>query len=172
MIGFISRTTCWSRVLRCSQGRRFCSGKEEELSFAKAFAKFEDMELSKKEDPEKKDVKEEVVEKKEVSMFKMLRQSPLFQAGDPDGRLVKGKIFHVVSDDLYVDFGCKFHAIVRRPPVNGELYVKGAVVNLRLIDLELSNRFLGASKDLTLLEADAVLLGLVSSPTKSRGNYA
>ena len=40
-------------------------------------------------------------------------------------------------------------------------------MKVRINDLELSDRFLGSTKDMTLLEADVTLLGLVSTPVKS-----
>lgn len=39
--------------------------------------------------------------------------------GDPQGKIVEGKIIHVVNDDLYIDFGSKFNCVCPRPSKNG-----------------------------------------------------
>ncbi|XP_066151112.1 small ribosomal subunit protein bS1m [Euwallacea fornicatus] len=116
-------------------------------TYADAFNKFENIKESQKE---------------ELQTFaSLLKNSKFIDLGDPEGKVVTGEIFHVVDDDLYIDFGWKFHCVCPRPMQNSSGYIRGAKVRLRIKELELSTKFLGYDRDLTLLEADCHLLGLV-----------
>ncbi|XP_020288837.1 28S ribosomal protein S28, mitochondrial [Pseudomyrmex gracilis] len=97
----------------------------------------------------------------------LLRNSKFIDLGDPEGKLVTGKIFHVVGDDLYIDFGWKFYCVCKKPAKNGQYYVRRATVNLRIKELELSSKFLGADTEITLLEADCTLMRLIYSPVQA-----
>jgi small subunit ribosomal protein S28 len=108
-----------------------------------------------------------------MTFAKMFRQSKFVQLGGLKGRLLSGRIVDVVDDDLYVDFGGKFHAVVQRPQTKQQdQYTIGAVVSIRLQSWEMAARFLGASRHISLLEADAQLVGLlkrVDRTVKQRG---
>ena len=76
-------------------------------------------------------------------------------------QVVIGKIYHIVDDDLYVDFGGKFHCVCTRPRgASGRAYQRGVEVKLRIKKLESSQKFLGYEKEMSLLEAECTLLGL------------
>ncbi|XP_074656104.1 small ribosomal subunit protein bS1m-like [Tubulanus polymorphus] len=95
----------------------------------------------------------------------LLKNSQLFKLGDVEGRIVIGQIKEIVNDDLYIDFGGKFHCVCKRPKQRSSEFHRGAQVRLKLHDLELTKKFLGSEKHITLLEADATLLGLYKKPS-------
>lgn len=90
----------------------------------------------------------------------IFKRSKFVSILDPVNQEVEGVVLAVVGKNLYVDFGCKFHAVVPVPNVNAASYRKGAKVVVRVLDLEMTNHFIGDGKDLSLLEAEAELVGL------------
>ena len=45
----------------------------------------------------------------------LVRNCKLTRIGNPVGKVVIGKIYHVVGDDLYIDFGHKFCCVCTKP---------------------------------------------------------
>ncbi len=96
-------------------------------------------------------------ERNNQSFASLFESSQFARIVNPIGNKVEAEVIAVVGDKLYVDFGCKFHAVVRRPEVNEGEFVEGAKVVVLVKDLEMSMHPLGSSKDLSLLEAEAEL---------------
>ncbi|KAL8609431.1 hypothetical protein ACOMHN_006618 [Nucella lapillus] len=140
------------------------SGERALAGFGKALEKARMVEISEHDRDDEADENQDSTQTEHTTFAAMLRHSKLMQLGDYAGRMVVGTIFEVVGDDLYIDFGGKFHCVCPRPKLNTERYHRGVKVKLRLNDLEMSSSFLGSEKHVTLLEADATLIGLRRQP--------
>ena len=96
----------------------------------------------------------------EGSFQELFEKSKFVKALDPVGKEVEADVIAVVEDQLYVDFGCKFHAVVPCPDsVKGKVH-RGAKVIVIVKDLEVTRAFIGASKHDSLLEATAEFIRL------------
>ena len=96
---------------------------------------------------------DEHTREEELTFAEMFRNSKLVQTVSPVGKKVRGEVIAVVDDNVYVDFGCKFHAVMAVPQAKPEF--KGRKVEVLVHDLEITDHFLGDSRDISLLEAEA-----------------
>jgi len=179
---FVAPTSTYSRFILCrkvhaSINNKSSSSDSKSDSPEDAFSKFALLvdkveklnEEKMKREAIERDWKTLEIEKAEVpqvqqSFASMLRNSKLVSLGEYEGRLLRGNIIEVMDDDLYIDFGGKFHCCCPRPKKNGEKYKRGVDVLIQLRKFEMSSSFLGSDKHITLLEADAVLKGLLRRP--------
>ena len=78
------------------------SGEDEKIAnFGEAFKRLE------------KYREEKPVPVKEESFATMLRNSKYVKLGDPEKKILIGKVYLVLQDDVYVDFGGKFPAVCK-----------------------------------------------------------
>ncbi|XP_067666418.1 small ribosomal subunit protein bS1m-like [Haliotis asinina] len=129
-------------------------GEKALLGFARAMGKIteEQIRINTREHEE--------IDSQDETFASILRKSKLMQIGDPSNRVVAATIMETVGDDLYIDFGCKFHCVCEKAKLNPEKYHRGVAVKLQVRDLEMTSAFLGSDKHITLQEADSVLKGL------------
>ena len=90
----------------------------------------------------------------------IFKRSKLANTPDPTGQKVEAEVLAVVEGNMYVDFGCKFHAVVPVPKAGAKSFRKGTRVIVRVLDLEMTNHFIGDHRDLSLLEAEAEFVGV------------
>lgn len=95
----------------------------------------------------------------DVTFASLLRNCQFTRMGNPVGKIVVGRIYHVVNDDMYIDFGGKFPCVCHRPREKRSIFSRGTEVKVMIKSLELSQQFLGFEKEMTLCEADCVFLG-------------
>ena len=96
--------------------------------------------------------------KEDVTFSDLFQRSKFATMLDPANQKVEGKVLAVVNNNMYVDFGFKFHAVVPVPK-DGDGYAKGTRVVVRVVDLEMTNHFIGDHRDISLLEAEAEFIG-------------
>ena len=96
----------------------------------------------------------------EESFKQLLDSSKFIQCINPVGKVVEADIIAKVGEKLYIDFGSKFHAVVPLPEEDRDRYIVGTKVLAQVKDLEMTDHFIGAKRHLSLLEAEAELVGL------------
>ena len=98
---------------------------------------------------------------KEGGFEDLFRNSQFIQARDPIGKEVEGVIIAIHQDKLYVDFGCKFHAVISPDDTLNKSYSVGQRISVVLEDLEVIGQFIGDNKQNSLMEAQAKLGQLI-----------
>lgn len=109
------------------------------------------------------EVKNSTSTPEEESFKQLFDNSQFVKSIDPVGKIAEGEILTVTGEKIYVDFGSKFHAVVDMPKKSRECYVEGAKVIILVKNLEMTGHFLGAKRHISLLEAEAELVGLANS---------
>ena len=97
----------------------------------------------------------------EGSFQHLFEKSKFARALNPVGKEVEADIIAIVGDKLYVDFGCKFHAVVTCPDTLKEYVRRGTKVIVLVEDLEVTLASIGAPRHDSLLEAKATFVRLV-----------
>jgi len=90
----------------------------------------------------------------------LLDNSPLMQMESFKDEVLIGKISDIVNDDLYIDYGGKFYFVAQRPKKEGDAYQKGTRVLMKLTQYEVTGKFHGEQRALTINESDGFLIGL------------
>ena len=91
----------------------------------------------------------------EGSFQDIFKKSQFVLARNPVGKEVEGMIIAVHQNKLYVDFGCKFHAVVICPDLLKKSCCVGTRVSIVVDDLEVTGHFIGDNRHNSLMEAKA-----------------
>ena len=71
------------------------------------------------------DPTENLAEEQEPTFAEMFRNSKFAQLGTSlNNRVVEGKVVKIIDKDMFVDFGSKFYAVVKRPTFKHQECVK------------------------------------------------
>ena len=106
------------------------------------------------------EIASETAPRTDESFRELFERSKFAAIVDPVGQEVEGEVLAMVGEKMYVDFGCKFHAVVPVPDqAESGSYEKGSRVVVRVLDLEMTDHFIGDHRDTSLLEAEAELVG-------------
>lgn len=91
------------------------------------------------------------------SFSHLLRESSFIGIGDYVGRHCYGTVVEVADSSLFVDYGGKFLCVCKVPRKSNKLKWVGTHVEIKILMWELSAKFIGATKDITLLESEGII---------------
>lgn len=87
----------------------------------------------------------------------LLRNSAFVGLGDISGSTCEGIVLETAGSNLFVDYGGKFLCVCQTPrDVPNKNWI-GTHVDIKILTWELSAKFIGATKDVTLLESEGII---------------
>lgn len=99
-----------------------------------------------------------ITEQSESKSFpQLLRESNFVGIGDYVGRQCSGTVVEATDSNLFVDYGGKFLCVCKIPRKSSKSKWVGTRVEIKILAWELSAKFIGATKDITLLESEGVI---------------
>lgn len=123
---------------------------------------FEETADTSQTDPEVFEDEENVPVETQPKFLEVLRESNWMKMGDPRKKTFRGIVINRIGNQVYVDYGYKFHGVFKVPEtMEPEQFGTGTKLLVLVKELELTQHFLGEDSLFSLLESEIQFQSLI-----------